>query len=109
MRKPDGAEKGCSQMSDILPISGATSVGVALPVKESIPVNASGSSQPAVVDQVEISELAQMLSSLDDGHDIRTEKVAAIRESILNGTYETEDKLDYTINRLLEILTADIQ
>ena len=98
--------RAVSHMSEILPISGTGSVAVALPVKENAPVDASESSQSAVVDQVEISELAQMLSSLDDGHDIRTEKVASIREAIMNGTYETDEKLDYTVSRLFNILTA---
>src|SRR5687767_8223774 len=93
-------------MSDILPISGTGSLTVSSPVKESASVYAGESSQPAVVDQVEISEMAQMLSSLNDGHEIRTDKVASIREAIMNGTYETDEKLDYTVSRLFDVLTA---
>lgn len=57
-------------------------------------------------DHVEISELAQLLSSLDPDSQtlFRAEKVASIRESIANGTYETQDKIDYVVGRLMQVL-----
>ena len=57
-------------------------------------------------DHVEISELAQLLSSLDpDSQSLfRPEKVADIREAIANGTYETDDKIDYVVGRLMDVL-----
>ncbi len=58
----------------------------------------------AVVDQVEISDLAQLLGSLDPSTDIRAEKVAAVRDAIRSGTYETPEKIEATVNRLLDVL-----
>jgi anti-sigma28 factor (negative regulator of flagellin synthesis) len=57
-------------------------------------------------DHVEISELAQLLSSLDPDNQalFRAEKVANIREAIANGTYETTDKIDYVVSRLMDVL-----
>jgi anti-sigma28 factor (negative regulator of flagellin synthesis) len=57
-------------------------------------------------DHVEISELARLLSSLDPDSQalFRAEKVANIRDAIASGTYETEDKLDYVVSRLMDVL-----
>jgi anti-sigma28 factor (negative regulator of flagellin synthesis) len=57
-------------------------------------------------DRVDISEMGQLLSTLDLGSDIRVDKVTEIREAIANGTYETQAKIDYTVSRLLEDLRA---
>lgn len=95
-------------MSSILPIGEPVSAGGMSPSrKEKSGVTPAGedpgrSAMP--VDQVEISEMAQVLSTLDVNDEIRTDKVMAIREEIANGIYETEAKLEYTISRLLEIL-----
>jgi anti-sigma28 factor (negative regulator of flagellin synthesis) len=56
----------------------------------------------ATVDQLDISREADMASRLQDIPDIRTERVAAIRAQIEAGTYETEDKLDSAVSRLLD-------
>ena len=58
----------------------------------------------AVMDRVEISETARFLSTLERGGDIRVDKVLAIREAIADGTYETDDKIDVTVDRLIEVL-----
>ena len=95
-------------MSDILPISSTGSTIVTSSVKEGVHYDAGVALQEPAADQVEISATAQMLSRLDDASEIRTEKVAAIREAILNGTYETDNKIDYSINRLLEVVVLDV-
>ena len=63
---------------------------------------------PSVEDQLDLSvEAHQLLASQDasgSGGDIRTEKVAAIREAINNGTYETPDKLSTALDKLLDSL-----
>jgi anti-sigma28 factor (negative regulator of flagellin synthesis) len=68
----------------------------------------SAASPPDGGDRVEISELAQLLSSLDPDRQasIRTEKVTEIRSAIANGTYETDDKIDYVVGRLMDVLQA---
>lgn len=55
-------------------------------------------------DRAEISEQARLLGKLRDVPPLRQEKIDAIRQQIDDGTYETEDKLQVAIERLLEDL-----
>lgn len=59
--------------------------------------------QLPIVDKVELSGVSHLLEALKR-NDIRVEKVAAIRQQIEAGTYETEDKLDAAIDKLLDDL-----
>ena len=54
------------------------------------------------VDRVEISPAAQAAANAVEGGDVRTELVSRIRAEIANGTYETPDKLDAAISRLID-------
>ena len=58
------------------------------------------------LDRIEISEMGQTLSTLSPDSGIRVDKVAEIREAILSGTYMTEEKIDVTVNQLLETLRS---
>ncbi len=62
------------------------------------------STQIDTADQVDISSEAQMLAELNDATDIRAEKVAEIRQQIETGHYETSDKLDVAVDRMLDEL-----
>lgn len=62
------------------------------------PSAASGSAE-AGQDQVEISAVARALSETTD---IRADKVAGIRAAIQRGDYLSDDKIERTIDRLLE-------
>lgn len=53
-------------------------------------------------DQVEISPLGQMLDGISRLPEIRHEKVEAIRQQIASGTYETPEKLDIALDRMLD-------
>lgn len=64
------------------------------------PTPAAGKS--AAVDQLDISREADMASRVRDVPDIRTERVAEIRAAIESGVYETDDKLDIAVDRLLD-------
>jgi anti-sigma28 factor (negative regulator of flagellin synthesis) len=89
-------------MNDIPPIKTASAVNGIAPQKPVEPAR-----QPATdagEDRVEISEAGQLLSSLEHDAGIRAEKVARIRDEILNGTYETDDKVEVTVERLLDVL-----
>ena len=64
---------------------------------------------PAAADELELSAEAQQISatqatgkadSLSGG--IRTEKVAALRQAIANGTYETPENLSSALDKLLD-------
>ena len=54
------------------------------------------------VDQLDISPEADFVSQVRDLPDIRADKVAAIKAQIQAGTYETEQKLDAALSRLLD-------
>jgi flagellar biosynthesis anti-sigma factor FlgM len=89
-------------MSDIPPIN-----NVARPVETStrqVDKKPNQGQSNASTDRVEISQMAQTLSTLEPNTEIRVDKVAALKEAINNGTYETEDKINATVDRLLDVL-----
>ena len=55
-------------------------------------------------DQLDISEAAQAISQAGDAAPIRLDRVADIRAQIADGTYDTADKLDLAVDRLLNEL-----
>jgi negative regulator of flagellin synthesis FlgM len=59
--------------------------------------------QPAQmpVDQVDISFEAQMLAGTQ-ADSVRAERVATIKAQIASGVYETPDKLDAAVSRMLD-------
>ena len=56
----------------------------------------------AGVDQLDISPEADFVAQARELPDIREDRVAAIRAQIQSGTYETADKLDMALSRLLD-------
>ncbi len=56
------------------------------------------------VDQLDISHEAELISQIQDIPDIRQDRVDSIRAAIESGTYETADKLDMAVDRLLDEL-----
>ena len=59
------------------------------------------SSNSLPVDQLDISAEAQALSTQNAG-DIRADRVADIKAQIARGDYETSEKLDAAVSRLLD-------
>lgn len=55
-------------------------------------------------DRVEISPAAQAASQAVDTHGIRTDLVNQIRSQIAAGTYETPEKMNVALERLLDQL-----
>lgn len=53
-------------------------------------------------DRVELSRLAQLLDQLRHLPDVRQDLVDRVRAAIAEGTYETPQKLELAISRLLE-------
>ncbi len=70
------------------------------------PVEAASAPSPASADQLDLSPEAQALSSNQavaaDTGGIRADKVAAIRQAIADGTYETPEKLSASVDKLLD-------
>jgi negative regulator of flagellin synthesis FlgM len=57
-----------------------------------------------VRDQLEISPLAQLLNGIGEIPDIRYEKINEIRAQLAAGTYDTPEKLEVALDRLLDDL-----
>ena len=53
-------------------------------------------------DRLDISEAGQIAGRLADVPDIRADRVQELRAAILDGSYETEDKLSTALDRLLD-------
>ncbi len=69
------------------------------------PAGAAKPPQPsAIVDELQISDVARLVAETHQLPDIRHERVQAIREQIAAGTYETPEKLEIAISRLLDEL-----
>ena len=90
-------------------INGAQQVNPTNQVESAKATQAASITNPT--DQVEISseeefsnQTVDMVNQLQvhDLPEIRTDHVAQIREAIEAGTYETQDKLDIAIDRLLD-------
>lgn len=60
------------------------------------------------LDQVELSETARRAGVAGAVGDmsVRTELVERVRREIAEGTYETDEKLDVTVERLLRVLDS---
>ena len=54
------------------------------------------------IDQVDISAEAQFIDQVHELPDIRADRVADIRAQIDAGMYETDEKLDIALGRLLD-------
>ena len=55
-------------------------------------------------DTVEISNHARLLERIRNQPDVRVDLVERVRQAILDGTYESDDKLDVAVERMLEDL-----
>ena len=64
--------------------------------------NTQSTSSTSQTDQVDISPAAQLAGQLSDIPDIRQDRVASLKAAIASGTYETDDKLNTALDRLLD-------
>ncbi len=75
------------------------------PVAE--PASKAVSSVMAPTDEVEISSLGRMLDDASRTNGLREQRLAQIKSAIEAGTYETPDKLEAAVGRLLNSLQLD--
>jgi negative regulator of flagellin synthesis FlgM len=67
------------------------------------PSHAAARAEPTRInDEVDISDAARLVEQLHDLPDIRQNRVDAVRQQIAAGTYETREKLNTAIERLLD-------
>jgi negative regulator of flagellin synthesis FlgM len=55
-----------------------------------------------IADEVDISDAARLVEQMHEMPDIRYDRVEAVRQQIADGTYETSDKLNAALERLLD-------
>lgn len=88
-------------------INGAGNVTGPEPIRPNR-ISSSSSSQPLSStekpDRAEISEIARLKALLEKTPDIRVDKIEQIRAEIQAGKYETSEKIQTVIDRLLEEL-----
>lgn len=63
---------------------------------------AASPASPGIGDRVDISEAGQIADRMAEIPDIRAERVEQIRAALADGTYETAEKLDVAVERLLD-------
>lgn len=85
---------GPSQLHGAQPISGPHASRAAQPT--------AAPAATSIGDRLDISEAGQIAGQLAELPEIRSERVAELRSAILNGTYETEEKLGVALDRLLD-------
>ena len=61
-----------------------------------------GTSSLTQVDQLDISQEADLVSRINSLPDVRADRVADLRAQIASGAYETDAKLDVALDRLLD-------
>ena len=55
-----------------------------------------------IADEVNISDAARMIEQVQQMPDLRADRVEAVRQQIAEGTYETSDKLNIALERMLD-------
>jgi negative regulator of flagellin synthesis FlgM len=92
-------------------VNGPGSIQSAFPIKSAQPsadVQKSAPARPvAPRDEVEISEAGKMLDNLNRSGEVRAERLAQIKAAIDNDTYETPEKLEQALERLLHEIGFD--
>ena len=61
-----------------------------------------GRTSAAAGDQLDISSAGLLAARLDEIPEMREDRVSALRAAIASGKYETADKLDVALDRLLD-------
>jgi negative regulator of flagellin synthesis FlgM len=56
----------------------------------------------AIKDEVNISDAARFIEQAAQVPEMRQDRVNSIRQQIADGTYETQDKFDVAVDRLLD-------
>lgn len=81
-------------------LHGSQSIGAPHGIRQAQPM--ARPEAPQIADEVDISEAAQFAEQIQQMPDIREDRVEAVRLQIAEGTYETSDRLNAAIERLLD-------
>lgn len=91
-------------MPDIAPIGPST--GIHAGAYSRMPTESASAPPRPVSDRVDLSEHARHLERLRALPDVRAQKVDSIKASIERGTYDTPERMQAAMRRLLDELTA---
>lgn len=87
-------------------VSGVNSAGRATPISQTRPPASPEQTASADAlsprDELEISSAGKMLDNLSRTGDLREERLAQIKAAIADGSYETPEKLELALDRLLQ-------
>ncbi|QDT89683.1 flagellar biosynthesis anti-sigma factor FlgM [Gimesia algae] len=90
-------------------VNGTSSISGSLPIsKQTGPSNTNIKQTPASKpisspqDELEISSAGRMLDEMTNNSDMRAERLAQIKAAIDDGTYDTDEKLDAALSRMLD-------
>lgn len=91
-------------MSDILPVGASRVVGRVELASERGSESRGEATSPVRRgdDRVDVSEMARMISKMNDMPSIRTELVSRVRAEIAAGTYETDEKIDLALDVMMD-------
>lgn len=81
-------------------LHGAQSIGA--PHSSRITNRQSAAEASPIQDELQLSDAGQLVDKVRDLPDIRQDRVDQIKAQIADGTYETEEKLDVALGRLLD-------
>ena len=94
-------------VSGIGSVSGATPArAVSSTTSVSQPSTASTVVSPR--DQLEISSAGKMLDRLSETPEVRAERLAQIKEAIENGAYDTDEKLEAALSKMIDSMGFDL-
>lgn len=96
-------------MSDIAPISRTNATGLNRTNRSNKPASGNTASTSRGSDSVQLSNVAQMLSKINQLPAVRQDLVNQVRSQIAAGTYETQGKLDAAIQNVLQDLAGQYQ
>lgn len=92
-------------------VRGLGSVGASVPINRTPPpaqTEKAASVGPATPqDQVEISDVGRMLEGASRTPGLREQRLAQIKAAIADGTYDSPEKLELALGRLIDTVVRD--
>jgi len=93
-------------------VSGLGSVSGAGPIRSATTANAAKPAQsPATMspqDELQLSSVGQSLDRVGESPEMRAERIAQIKASIDEGSYDMDEKLDIALSRMFEAHGFDL-
>lgn len=92
-------------MLNVNGIQAAAATSAVEPVGKAVNV-AAGAEAAGIGDVVEISTAARLAAMVQDVPEVRADLVARVKAEIAAGTYETDERIEIAMDRLLDDLTT---